>query len=415
MGSATAWQLASRGFAVTLLERSTPGHTEGSSHGSSRIFRLAYPQPFYVSLAARALPLWRRVERESGRELLTLTGAVDHGAPESIRELHAQLSVAGHAARILNPDQAAERWPGLRFDAGVLFHAAAGRIHADDAVLAFQQAAVVRGAEVRHRVRVAKVLRTRAGGVEVVTDDGEVVRADAAVIAVGGWASGLAAQAVSGLPPLRVTREQPIHFPAADPLDWPSFIHHPGAGLPAGAGVYGTGSPDGVKVGFHGVGPVVHPDARHGGIDLAAQRRVQEYADFWLPGVDSRTPTATTCLYTTTPDHDFVVDRDGPITVLSGFSGHGFKFAPAIGSLAADLVAGHPGVGRFALGRTFASVPESTPTPIQTQTPAPALRSARRRQKVISGPLRIQLRRHGDRIDRGIDRGPDRGNDRGPG
>lgn len=393
MGSATAWQLASRGFAVTLLERSTPGHTEGSSHGSSRIFRLAYPQPFYVSLATRALPLWRRVERESGRELLTLTGAVDHGAPEPIRELHAQLSLAGHTARILDPDQAAERWPGLRFDAGVLFHAAAGRIHADEAVLAFQQAAVVRGAQIRHRVRVTEVFRTRAGGVEVVTDAGEVVTADSAVIAVGGWAPVLAAQSVSGLPPLRVTQEQPIHFPAADLLDWPSFIHHPGAGLTTGAEVYGAGSVDGVKVGFHGVGPVVHPDTRDRGIDPAAQRRVQEYAEHWLPGVDSFSPTATTCLYTTTPDHDFVVDRDGPITVLAGFSGHGFKFAPAIGSLAADLVAGHPGVGRFALGRTL--VARTAPVPVR------ASGGHRGPQNVTSGPAAGPLRRrHLDPIDR---------------
>lgn len=352
MGSAAAWRLASRGFAVTLLERGAPGHTEGSSHGSSRIFRLAYPDPFYVSLAARALPLWRRLETESGLELLSLTGAVDHGPSAATAALHAELRAGGHVARLLGPEQAAERWPGLRFDTSVLFHAAAGRLHADRSVLAFQQAAVAKGAVVRHRVRVAKLLRHSVDSVEVVTAEGEVLTADAAVVAIGGWAPGLAAQTVSGLPPLRVTQEQPLHFPAPDALSWPSFIHHGGAALVADSGVYGLGSEDGVKAGFHAVGPVVDPDHRDRGIDPAAQRRLQEYAERWLPGADASRPTATTCLYTLTPDHDFVVDRDGPVTVLAGFSGHGFKFASVIGELAADLVSGAPGARRFSLGRT---------------------------------------------------------------
>ena len=355
MGSAAAWQLASQGYGVTLLERSVPGHTEGSSHGSSRIFRLAYADGFYVSLAARALPLWRRIEEESGRELLTLTGAVDHGPAPVVNELYARLREAGHEAQILSPGEAGERWPGLRFDTSVVFHADAGRVHADHAVLAFQEAAVARGATVRHQVRVVEVLRRGADRVEVATVDGEVIPADAAVVAVGGWAPGLAAETVRGLPPLRVTQEQPVHFPAADPLAWPSFIHHGGAGLDADFAVYGLGSDDGVKVGFHGVGPIVDPDHRDRTVDAAARDRIRAYAERWLPGADASHPDATTCLYTTTPDQDFVIDRDGPVTILAGFSGHGFKFAPLIGELAADLVSGRPGASRFALGRMGAA------------------------------------------------------------
>lgn len=355
MGSAAAWQLASRGFGVTLVERSVPGHTEGSSHGTSRIFRLAYADEFYVSLTARSLPLWRRIEQESGRELLTLTGAVDHGPAPVVEQLHARLREAGHEARILSPEQAGEQWPGLRFDTSVVFHPDAGRVHADHAVLAFQEAAAARGATVRHQVRVAEVVRRGPDRVEVVTTDGEVIAADGAVVAVGGWAPGLAAETVRGLPALRVTREQPVHFPAADPLAWPSFIHHPGAGLAVDGGVYGLGSVDGIKIGHHGVGPVVDPDRCDRTIDAAARDRLRAYAERWLPGADSTRPEATTCLYTITPDHDFVIDRDGPVTVLAGFSGHGFKFAPLVGELAADLVAGRPGAGRFALGRTIAA------------------------------------------------------------
>jgi monomeric sarcosine oxidase len=349
MGSAAAWQLAARGFDVTVLEQFTRGHTEGSSHGSSRIFRLAYPDRFYVDLAARALPLWRQLEAETGRSVLTLTGAVDHGPRPAVDALHQALTAAGQPSERLDPSAAAERWPGLRFEESVLFHPSAGRLHADHAVEAFQLAAAARGADLRFGVRVGKLINRGGERVDVITADGTVITANHVVIAVGGWAPALVPTVAVGLPPLRVTQEQPAHFPAADPLAWPSFIHHGGAELPEVAGIYGLGSADGVKVGFHGVGPVVDPDRRDRSVDPIAQRHVQDYAARWLPGVDSSRPTSTTCLYTTTPNHDFVIDRTGQITVLAGFSGHGFKFAAVIGRLAADLVEGSPGAARFAL------------------------------------------------------------------
>ncbi|MFI8084482.1 FAD-dependent oxidoreductase [Kitasatospora sp. NPDC086009] len=363
MGSSAAWHLAARGRRVTLLERFAPGHDRGSSHGSSRIFRLAYPEPEYVALAVRALPLWRRLEEETGTALLELTGAVDHGPAAATSALHAALAAAGRPAELLDPARVAERWPGLRADTSALFHPEAGRLHADHAVAAFQRAAAAHGAEVRHGVRIARIAvrgdgngdGSRGGGnggagVELVTTEEEVILAEQVVVAVGGWAPGLLSGLVPGLPPMRVTEERPVHFPAAAALDWPSFIHHGGAQLVSDVGVYGLGSVDGVKVGFHGVGPVVDPDHRAGDPDPRAVERVREYARRWLPGVDHTAPTATTCLYTTTPDHDFVVDRRGPVTVLAGFSGHGFKFASVLGALAADLVEGRPAARRFALG-----------------------------------------------------------------
>lgn len=350
MGSAAAWHLASRGDEVTLLEQFPPGHDRGSSHGSSRIFRLAYADPFYVGLAVRALPLWRRLQEETGAEVLTLTGAVDHGPAEATAALGDVLSAAGRPWEALSPRAAAERWPGIRADTSAVFHPEAGRLHADDAVAAFQRAARLQGATVRHGVKATRLTRT-GDRAEVVTDADEAIRADAVVVAVGGWAARALAAVTDALPPLRVTQEQPLHFPAPDALHWPSFIHHGGAGLDEPSGVYGLGSVDGVKAGFHGVGPVVDPDRRDRSTDRAALGRLQRYAERWLPGVDHTRPEAVTCLYTTTPDHDFVIDRTGPFTVLAGFSGHGFKFASVVGEIAADLVDGRPGSGRFALGR----------------------------------------------------------------
>lgn len=351
MGSAAAWQLAARGAEVTLVEQFGPTHTRGASHGSSRIFRHGYLQPDYVELAARALAWWRRLEAETGAVVLTLTGAVDHGPESTTSALHDSLVDAGLAPRDLTPAAAASRWPWLRFDTSVLFHAEAGRIHAEDAVRALHQAAAVHGARL---VTGDRVLTIEPGttSVTVRLGSGRSIEADAVVVAAGAWTESLLGDVVSGLPPLRTTQEQPVHFPSTVPADeWPSFLHHGGAALAADGGIYGLGSVDGVKVGEHGVGAVIDPEVRERTVDAALERAVVDYVREWLPGADPAQPQVTTCLYTSTPNSDFVVDRQGPVTVLAGFSGHGFKFAPAIGALAAELTLdGAAPVPRFRLG-----------------------------------------------------------------
>jgi sarcosine oxidase len=340
MGSAAAWSLARRGADVVLLERFTPGHTNGASHGASRIFRLAYAQPDYIRLARRALDLWRKLESETGTPLLDLTGGVDHGLLAPIEDIAGALDAEGVPGRWLRAEEASERWPGLRFAGPVYFHPSSGRVHADNAVAALQSAAAARGAVVRHETPVLSVTVRAENEVEVVTP-AETLRARRVVVAAGAWTPKL----LPGLLRVRVTQEQPAHFTPLDPaLQWPSFIHHR-----PDLGVYGLATPgEGIKAGFHGTGPEVDPDHR----DFAEEpvhAHLRDYARHWLPGVDADAATPISCTYTTTPTSDFVVDRTGPLVVLAGFSGHGFKFTPAIGELAADLVAGVRPLPRFRL------------------------------------------------------------------
>ena len=358
MGSAAAWALARRGVGVLLLEQYAPGHRLGSSHGSARIFRLAYTEPYYVRLGQRALPLWRELEADTGRDLLALTGAVDHGSPDELRARLGALLAAGEPARMLSPAAAAERWPGLRVQTAALVHPTGGLLRADDAVRGFQEAAARHGAEVRHGTAVTSVTVLGGDRVRLATPAGPV---DAArvVVAAGGWAAPLLGELLP-LPRLRVSQEQPVHFGRLDHTDaWPSFIHHPGA--EAVPPVYGLAAPEGIKVGMHGGGRPVDPARRRDDadrIDEAAVRRLQDYARQWLPGVDPDRVEPVTCLYTLTEDSDFVVDRRGPLTVAAGFSGHGFKFAPAIGELVADLVLGVRSTpDRFALARRRVPAP----------------------------------------------------------
>lgn len=340
IGSAAAWQLAARGHRVVLVEQFGPGHVRGASHGSSRIFRYSYPSALYIELARRAGRLWRRLERLHGQRFYARTGSVDHGDPAAVQRLARSLHQAGIEHSVLTPGEAELQWPGLRFDGMVLHHPDSGRLHADQAVAALQRCAQVEGAEIRFDTSATGV-RVSPSGVRVLSASGSI-RVDQVVVAAGAWTCDILESLPTlsrSLPALVTTQEQPAHFaPRQTPVGWPSFLHHPG-GQYLGPAVYGLAAPDGVKVGEHGTGPRVTPQHRDFRPDPDGVRRLQQYAQRWLPGVDPTLVEATTCLYTSTPDGHFVIDRRGPITVAAGFSGHGFKFAPAIGELIAGLVA----------------------------------------------------------------------------
>ena len=359
MGSAAAWQLASRGREVTLLERFGPGHTQGASHGASRNFNLSYGDDTYLSLLREALPLWRELEAESGVSVLDQVGLVNHGANPGFDAVAAALPAYGFEASFLTPEEANSRWPGIRFDERVLFTPQAGRLDADAAVSALQQAAASRGASVRHHSRVVAIRVVSHESVlvdvqPVDVDSGEpsgaieTLDARRVVVTLGAWTSKLLGVSVPSiaLPRLVVTQEQPAHFAVRDSsLTWPGFNHAPNPLDPSYdywySGVYGMFTPgQGVKAGWHGTGPVIDPDARTFVSEPAQLAALQRYAREWLPGTDPDDFVEISCTYTTTADSNFVVDSVGPVSVGAGFSGHGFKFTPTIGRILADLVDG---------------------------------------------------------------------------
>ncbi|MFI2754381.1 FAD-dependent oxidoreductase [Cellulomonas sp. P22] len=407
MGSATAWALARQGVRVVLLERFEPGHVRGASHGVGRIFRLGYADPLHVRLAQHAHGWWDVLQAESGEQLLTLNGCVDHGPAAALRQLTQTLTECDVPFEYLTAREAHARWPGMRFDDRVVFQPVAGRAHADRTVATLQSEAVRHGAQVRHGVRVlgidvvpdgvvvrvaAEAPSARGGHPAATPGDVEELRAATVVVAAGAWSEGLLAgvPGFEALASLVVTQEQPAHFPVRDAAlvaddSWPSFIHHvdPQAHAEArgelGAdddypalGVYGHHTPGvGIKVGHHGTGPVVDPDARDFAAEPMRLAALREYVDAWFPGVDSSVPEPVSCTYTTTPDGLFVLDRVGPVVVGGGFSGHGFKFTPGIGQVLAALATGAgpnvPGVdlGAFSLARfAVEPVPAAADVPV---------------------------------------------------
>ena len=334
MGAATAHSVASEGRRVALVEQFAAGHDRGSSHGSSRIFRLAYREAAYVPFAQRALELWRALSDECGEELLATTGGIDHGPADVIDEIESGLAAHGARSTRLSAEEAQERWPGMRFAGPVLLQPDAGRIDADATVLALHRRSAELGADVITGERVEAV-RVDDGGVDVVTSE-QSLRAGVVVVAAGAWLPKLAIPLglADALPVLTVTQEQPAYFSAPQANDWPVFVHHEVSPH------YGLFTPGlGVKVGEHGTGVVVDPDNRPPA-DKERLRRLSTYVEEWLPGAEPMPTRVDTCLYTTTPDESFVMQRFGRVVVCSACSGHGFKFVPAVGERISELVRG---------------------------------------------------------------------------
>lgn len=340
MGLAAAWELSRRGERPLVLERFARGHTRGASHGATRNFNNAYAEEHYLDLLTRARAGWDALGEVEGEPLLRLHGLVSHGAGATLGgtggglvEVERRLRERGIPASLLDPADAARRWPGMRFEDTVLHSPDAGVARADATLRELERRIVAAGGEVRWETP-ALGIDEDADGVTVRTDGG-AIRADVVVTAAGAWTKAL----LTGirLPRLTVTEESPAHFTPREPgSPWPSFNHFVTPGTWP-APVYGMPTPgEGVKVGFHRVGDEVDPDARPFRLDAHAEM-LAAYVREWMPGLDAGTAAPISCTYTSTDDDAFVLDRRGRIVVGAGFSGQGFKFAPGVGAVLADL------------------------------------------------------------------------------
>jgi sarcosine oxidase len=351
MGTATARSLAARGRDTLLIERFSFGHANGSSGGPTRIFRLTYHDPEYVRLARHALRSWRQLEDAAGEPLMINTAGLDVGGGG--RSSAEALAAAGESFEYLTPDAVLERWPALRFPAGVeiFVQEDGGVCRAERTVLAQARLASELGVTVREQTLVDRV-RPAEDGVDVITGDGEVVRAPVAIVTAGPWARGLLAGAGIDLP-LVPSFEQVTYFEMHEPASLPTVIDWDADPIRTPYWVPDPAEPGHFKIALHMSGPPVDPDARSFDPDPVRVEAVERYAEDHVTGYRP-TGRTDTCLYTNTPDEEFVIDRVGPIVVGSPCSGHGFKFVPFIGEQLARLAVGEPpevGLARFAASR----------------------------------------------------------------
>jgi sarcosine oxidase len=315
MGLATAHALARAGREPVVLEQFELGHTHGSSHGATRIFRLAYEDPEWVRLARKSLRLWRELEADSGETLLELTGLID--LPEEIDPLTATLDATGTRYELLTAEEVEHRFGVVTDCDRAVWQPEAGVVLAGRALQA-----LATNVAVRKQTRVRTLL---PGGVE--TDHGRI-EAEMVVVAAGAWARGLLGGAGIDLPVVP-TQETVAYFRADRAV--PSVIDY------RNRETYALAAGDGlVKVGVHRSGPAADP-AESSEPDQAIVGFASTWAAKTLGLRDPEPVLVETCLYTNTADARFVLERHGPVVVCSACSGHGFKFAPAVGQLVAQL------------------------------------------------------------------------------
>jgi sarcosine oxidase len=310
MGLATAYELARRGRDVLVMEQFRVGHVRGSSHGRSRIFRLAYAEDHYVRLAQEALGLWRELEAETGETVLELPGLVE--VVQTLEESTAHtLERCGVVWERLDREEAERRYP-IRVPEGsfAVVQPEAGIARADRALAAFRRQLDVRE-------------HTRAHPDEV---DAEVV-----VVTAGSWVNELLDEPL----PVKVTRETFCYFNLDGGRPVPSVVsfkpeRHTHDMYSLYDPVYG------LKVGAHHAGREADPN-----VPTAPQPELIERIKAWANETyrldDPEPAAADTCMYTTTADETFILERRRRIVIGSPCSGHGFKFAPAIGERLADL------------------------------------------------------------------------------
>jgi sarcosine oxidase len=341
MGAAAAYRLAASGLRVLGLDRFDPPHGRGEHAGGSRIIRTAYMEgPEYVPLVRRAYELWHDLEARTGETLLTATGGLMLGRPDTIPVAGALATAReqGLAHEVLDAAEVRRRFPAFTpaDDEIGVFDEATGLVRPERAIAALLRLAEAAGATLRTGVTV-EGWRASAGGVAVTSGHGEV-HADWLVLTPGAWSGGL-----TGVPvPLRVERRVQ-HY-------WQVDGHGIG-GLPVwiwqsgGRIGYGLPTVDGAtKAAFHdsprdaGVDPDV-------GADVASAAEVDEMRAWLrgrLPGLAAAPALPSKpCLYTLTPDNHFVLGRHPEherVVVACGFSGHGFKFVPVVGEILTDLV-----------------------------------------------------------------------------
>jgi sarcosine oxidase len=368
MGSATLWQLAERGVPAVGFERFQPGHNRGSSHGESRMYRTAYIEdPNYVPLAQRSIGMWRELERLSGTSLLLPIGALMMGRRDSPVITATLRSIQTHNLRheLLDEDDLQARYPAHRLEPGVVAirEDDGGIVRPEPAILTMLRRAERLGARTLSGVAVERVEHL-VNGVRVIAGD-LACAARHAVVAVGVWLPKFLPELDL---PIRVSRQIPAWYrverpelftPERFPIFFRDLSGHtmPGDIVSSDNGFYGFPTLDGktIKVSIHLEGPTTDPDLIDRNVRPEELERVQDLIRLWLRWVDPTPVRAEVCMYGNTPDRNFLIGNAKPagrapgmpqLTILGGFSGHGFKFAPVIGAVAADLAThgetGHP-------------------------------------------------------------------------
>ncbi|HVX11163.1 MAG TPA: N-methyl-L-tryptophan oxidase [Pirellulales bacterium] len=343
VGSAALYHLARRGLHVAGIDRFPPGHDRGSSHGGTRIIRQAYfEHADYVPLVLRAWELWAELEHRRGEPLLVEAGLLQVGPREGEVVGGVLASARAHALAVeeLGGREIMSRWPGFKVPEGLVgaYERRAGYLHVERCVQAHAAEAVAAGADVICD-RTVVGWRSEGAGITVATDREELAT-DRLVVAAGPWAADMLGDFAVQLEVLR----KPVFWLATRDDSYrpehgcPCYLYE----LPHGI-FYGVPQVDGrgLKVAEHSSGQVVDdPLNVDRSVHADDRDRVMQFAAECLPRVGDAVRDHSVCMYTMTADRHFIIDHHPSfpqVIVVAGLSGHGFKFVPVLGQVAADL------------------------------------------------------------------------------
>ena len=343
MGSATLYQLAQRGKRALGIEQFGIAHELGSSHGLTRIIRLAYHEhPSYVPLMRRAYELWRDLEAKTEEQILHITGSIDAGPPDGSNFKGSLLSCEEHDLPhdVLTSAEVTKRFPGYRLPSETMavFQGEGGFLLPERCISLFVKQAQTLGATVHTNERTLEWHPT-TNGVSVRTERGEY-EAETLVISAGAWASKLLpALSAAAIPErqvlawfeiLRAEHFTPDVFPVFNlVVDEGQFYGFPEFGIP------------GFKLGkYHHLEENVDPDTIDREPNAQDESVLRDFTEKYFPGAAGATSSMKVCMFTNTPDEHFIIDclPDSPqVVVAAGFSGHGFKFSSVVGEILSDL------------------------------------------------------------------------------
>ncbi|MBB6731663.1 N-methyl-L-tryptophan oxidase [Cohnella zeiphila] len=374
MGMSAGYYLAKRGVRTLLIDAFDPPHSNGSHHGEPRLIRHAYEGgPQYVRLALRADVLWQELEQESGVKLLERSGVINMADPSvlSLSQRFRDAEEAGIRCERLDGEEVRRRWQGLRMPDGfeALYEPNAGYLFSERCVAAYRRLALAAGAELLVNTTVIRVTATRSQ-VTVRTTKG-VYTAGCAILSAGAWFRTLAPFANL---PVRAVRKVVGWFDAESETDAPLFQagNFPGFTFGSTLGGY-YGFPNiggaGIKIGRHDGGQPWKPGDPFEpfGTYLEDEADLRRALEAFLPAAAGRLRKGLACKYELSPDGHFIVDAHADysnVLMAGGFSGHGFKFASAVGEALSDwLTAGKrpADVVPFARSRFAEPAPVHTP------------------------------------------------------
>jgi sarcosine oxidase len=358
MGSAATYQLAKRGIKVFGIDQFSPPHPYGSSHGETRITRQAIGEgPEYVPLVLRSYELWEQIERETGKKLLTITGGLIMTSVEGVmrhgsyffNQTVACAEKYGIAHRLLDADEIRKRFPKFKLKGNErgYFEEKAGYLRPELCVEAQLELAQRFGAELAFDEKVLAFSVNNQDKVVVKTDKGDY-EAEKVIISAGPWVTQLLGQKYSRY--FTISRQVLFWFDVEGSISqfeapkFPIWVWEFGRtvedlmyGFPAIDGTHG-----GIKLAFEQYRTATTLDSVSREVSIEEiQDMYQKYVQPHVDGVSGTCVKAATCLYTVTPDHKFVIDRDPEfprVILASPCSGHGFKHSAAIGEVLAQLV-----------------------------------------------------------------------------